>query len=205
MSALQYIKSKTFFKQVGIALVFFVLLVFLFMNLLSLITNHGEEIIVPNVVKLNVDDATKKLEELDLQFVVLDTLDFNKEFPPFAIVNQNPNPGSKVKKNRKIYLKLNSEGYTMVELPELKQKTFRQVESLLKIKGLVIGKITYKPDLGKDMVLEVSSNGKTLNAGDKIMKTSSIDLVLGDGKVSFEDSEYDSFFNEETEREDDEQ
>lgn len=205
MSILQYIKSKTFFKQIGIAFVLFILLVFLFMNLLSFITNHGEEIIVPNVVKLNVDDANSKLDELDLQMIVLDTLDFNEEFPPYAVVNQNPNSGSKVKKNRKIYLKLNSEGYTLVELPELKQKTFRQVESLLRIKGLVVGKITYKPDLGKDMVLEVSSGGRTLIAGDKIMKTSVIDLVLGDGKVSFEDSEYDSFFNEETEREDDEQ
>jgi eukaryotic-like serine/threonine-protein kinase len=199
MSAIQYLKSKTFLKQLGLAMVFFVLLVFLFMNLLSLITNHGEEIIVPNVVKLNLDEAESKLENLDLQIVILDTLDFNIEFPPFAIVNQNPIPGSKVKKNRKIYLKVNSDGFAMVELPEIRQKTFRQVESLLRIKGLVLGKITYKPDLGKDMVLEVTMNGKTLNAGDKVMKTSAIDLVLGDGKVSFDDSEFQDLFNDESE------
>jgi beta-lactam-binding protein with PASTA domain len=199
MSAIQYLKSKTFLKQLGLAMVVFVLLVFLFMNLLSLITNHGEEIIVPNVVKLNLDEAESKLENLDLQIVILDTLDFNIEFPPFAIVNQNPIPGSKVKKNRKIYLKVNSDGFAMVELPEIRQKTFRQVESLLRIKGLVLGKITYKPDLGKDMVLEVTMNGKTLNAGDKVMKTSAIDLVLGDGKVSFDDSEFQDLFNDESE------
>lgn len=199
MSAMQYLKSKTFLKQLGLAVVVFILLVFLFMNLLSLITNHGEEIIVPNVVKLNLDEAESKLENLDLQIVVLDTLDFNIEFSPFAIVNQSPIPGSKVKKNRKIYLKVNSDGFAMVELPEIRQKTFRQVESLLKIKGLVVGNITYKPDLGKDMVLDVTMNGKTLNAGDKVMKTSAIDLVLGDGKVSFDDSEFEDLFNDESE------
>lgn len=199
MSALQYLKSKTFFKQIGLAVVAFILLIFLFLNLLSLITNHGEEITVPNIVKLSIDDAESKLENLDLQIVILDTIDYNKDFSPFAVVNQNPIPGSKVKKNRKIYLKVNSDGFAMVELPEIRQKTFRQVESLLKIKGLVVGKITYKPDLGKDMVLDVTMNGKTLNAGDKVMKTSAIDLVLGDGKVSFDDSEFDELFIDDSE------
>jgi len=54
------------------------------------------------------------------------------------------------------------------------------------------GEITYKPYLGKDMVLEMRYNGKKLNPGDKIFKSSKIDLVLGDGKIGFDETELDS-------------
>jgi len=46
--------------------------------------------------------------------------------------------------------------------------------------------------LGKDMVLEMRLNGKKLNPGDKVFKSSRIDLVLGDGKVSFDETMIDS-------------
>ena len=37
------------------------------------------------------------------------------------------------------------------------------------------------------MVLEMRYKGRKLKAGDKIPKASKIDLVLGDGKVGFEE------------------
>ena len=37
------------------------------------------------------------------------------------------------------------------------------------------------------MVLEMSQNGKELKPGDKVLKSSKIDLVVGDGKVGFEE------------------
>ena len=42
------------------------------------------------------------------------------------------------------------------------------------------------------MVLEMRWNGKKLNPGDKVFKSSKIDLVLGDGKVGFDDTQLDS-------------
>ena len=57
----------------------------------------------------------------------------------------------------------------------------------MKAIGLEIGEITYKPYIGKDMVLELSQNGKTLKAGDKVLKASRIDLVVGDGKIGYEE------------------
>ena len=62
----------------------------------------------------------------------------------------------------------------------------------LKAIGLNEGIITYKPDIGKDMVLEMLLNGKSIKAGQKVMKSSKIDLVLGDGKIGFEDEIIDS-------------
>ncbi len=165
---------------------------FVFFNMLSYFTNHGEEITVPDLSKMTVEQAEEKLDSYDLDFVILDTLDYDKDFPKFAVVTQEPKPGAKVKSGRKVYLKLNAESYAQVVLPDLIEKTFRQAEPTLKSLGLELGEITYKPYLGKDMVLEMRHNGKVVKPGTKLMKTSKIDLVLGDGKIAFDENEIDS-------------
>jgi hypothetical protein len=43
------------------------------------------------------------------------------------------------------------------------------------------------PNLGKDMVLEMRYKGRNIKPGDKVLKSSKIDLVLGDGKMSYEE------------------
>jgi succinyl-CoA synthetase beta subunit len=55
----------------------------------------------------------------------------------------------------------------------------------LKALGLEEGTITYIPNLGKDMVLEMRFRGRNLKVGDRVLKASKIDLVLGDGKESY--------------------
>jgi len=197
MSLRKYLTSKVFFRQVLVALGIVAVLAFVFFNMLSYITNHGEEITVPNLSKLSVEQAEEKLESLDLDYVLLDTLDFKKEFPKYGVVEQDPKPGSKVKANRKVYIKINSDGYAYVTLPDLIEKTYRQAEPTLKSIGLEVGTITYKPYLGKDMVLEMKHKGAPVKAGTKIMKTSKIDLVLGDGKIAFEETEIDSLMQQE--------
>ena len=196
MTFREFIKTKTFFLQVFYALCILLAIVLGFMYWLDFTTNHGEEITVPNLAKLSTEQAEEKLDELDLEYVVLDTVDFKKDFPKFSVVEQDPIAGSKVKKDRKIYLKVNSPGYTSVKMPDLIEKTLRQAEPTLKAVGLEIGTLSYVPYLGKDMVLKMKMNGKELKPGDKVMKSSKIDLVLGDGKVGFDDSEIDSLANE---------
>lgn len=192
MSFIQFLKSRSFLINIGLAIAFILLLVFLLLNWLTFTTNHGQEIIVPDLSKMTVDEASGKLSALDLDYVVLDTMEYNKEFPKFSIVLQDPAPNSKVKEGRKIYVKVNAGDYPEVTLPDLIEKTYRQAEPTLRGLGLEIGKITYKPYLGKDMVLEMRQNGKLIKPGTKVLKSSKIDLVLGDGKISFDDNYDDS-------------
>lgn len=196
MTFREFIKTKTFFIQVFFAICILLGIMLIFMYWLDFTTNHGEEITVPNLAKLSEEQAEEKLDELDLDYVILDSVDFRKDFPKFSVVEQDPVAGSKVKKDRKIYLKLNSSGYASVKMPDLIEKTLRQAEPSLKALGLEIGSKEYVPYLGKDMVLEMKLNGKKLKPGDKVMKSSKIDLVLGDGKVGFDESEIDSLANQ---------
>lgn len=192
MSFKNYITSKVFFTQVLIAFGIVALVAYAFFHWITYATNHGEEIAVPNLAKLSAEQAGERLETLDLDYIILDTIDYNPDFPKLTVVDQEPKPGRKVKAGRKVYLKINAEKFTMVVVPDLVEKTYRQALPTLNAVGLQEGSITYKPYLGKDMVLEMFSNGKKLKAGDKVLKSSKIDLVLGDGNVVFDDSELDT-------------
>lgn len=189
MTLKDFLQSKVFFKQLALALLIVVIAIFLLLQYLSYATNHGEEIPVPDLRKMTVEKAEEALDAVDLDYIVLDTVDFNKDFPPYTIVQQDPLPKVNVKDGRKVYLKVNSAGYAQVEVPDIIQKTYRAALPALKTVGLEEGKKTYKPYLAKDVVLEVWQNGKKLKAGDKVLKASKIDLVLGDGKTGYEESE----------------
>lgn len=195
MSLKNFLKSKTFVIQLGIAVGIIIIVVFAALKWLDSTTNHGQEIPVPNLAKMSVDKVGTTLEAIDLEYVVLDTVDFNKDFPPYSVVQQDPLPNVNVKENRKVYIKVNAGGYNDIRVPDLVQKTYRQALPTLKAAGLDEGKITYKPYLAKDVVLEMSQNGKKLKAGDMVKKASKIDLVLGDGKTGYTEDEEDTDSN----------
>ncbi len=185
MSLKDYLKSRVFVVQVFVALIIIFVLGYLFMHWLTFTTDHGNEITVPNLSKMTEEQVEETVDDLDLDYVLLDSVDFNPAYPKHTVVEQDPLPGAKVKVNRKIYIKINSSGFTMVRIPNLIEKTYRQAVPTLKSLGLEPGQITYKPYLGKDMVMEMHCNGKKLNPGDKIFKSFKIDLVLGDGNEGY--------------------
>lgn len=190
MSVVKFLTSKTFFKQLILAILIVVVFVFLLIKFLDFRTNHGEEIPVPDVIKMQVKGATEKLEDIDLELFIIDTVDFRTDMPPYSIVEQDPMPKSKVKSGRKIYVKINAGEFDDVTLPDLKGKTYRQVSANIKAMGLKEGKITYKPHIAKDEVLEVLQNGKKVTGGQKVKKNSTLDFVLGDGKELYTDETF---------------
>ena len=189
MSLRKYLLSTVFFKQAVIALLIVVAILFLFLQWIGFSTNHGQEIMVPNLSKLTLEQAESKLDDLDLDYVLLDTMDYDAGFPKFSEMKQDPAAGEKVKEGRKIYIKINSGGFESVRIPNLIEQTLRQAEPSLKAIGLEIGEIKYVPYIGKDMVLKLLLNGKELKPGDKVMKSSKIDLEVGDGNEKFKEDE----------------
>lgn len=187
MSLRKYITSRVFFTQVFLAALFIAVLGYLFMHWLTFTTDHGHEITVPDLRKLTEEQVEEKLDELDLDYVLLDSVDYRSDYPKYSVVQQDPMPGEKVKEGRKVYIKINSSGFSSVKVPDLIDKTYREAVPTLKALGLEEGTITYIPNLGKDMVLEMRYRGRNIKPGDKVLKSSKIDLVLGDGKASYEE------------------
>jgi beta-lactam-binding protein with PASTA domain len=186
MNVLNFLKSKTFLIQLAIAFVIVIVLGFVLVKFLDVKTRHGEEITVPDLSKMQIVIADEKLKELGLELLLLDTVDFRKDMPPFSIVEQDPKAKTTVKDGRKIYVKVNSGGFTDVLIPPFKDKTYRQMSANFKSLGLKEGRKTYRHYIAKDVVLGISINGKSLNAGDKIKKNSTVDFVLGDGEDIFD-------------------
>lgn len=178
-------KNKSFLLQILLAVAILVVLVFTLAKWLNYYTNHDEQIAVPDLSKLTIVEAEQKLKSLKLDYQINDTLSYDKNFPPNAIIEQDPSANSMVKSGRKIYLKLNATTYDLVEIPDYKELTFRQVLPTLVALGFEEGNKTYKPYFAEDVVLELTHKGKKLRPGDKIMKTSRIDFILGDGKTVF--------------------
>ena len=185
MSLGNYLKSRVFFTQVLAVLAVILVMGYLFMHWLTYTTDHGHEITVPNLSKLTEEQVEEKLDELDLDYVLLDSVDYNKDYPKYSVVEQDPLPGAKVKEGRKVYIKINASGFSSVRIPDLIEKTYREAVPTLKALGLEEGTITYIPNLGKDMVLEMRFKGRNIKAGDRVLKASKIDLVLGDGMASY--------------------
>ncbi|TDE02145.1 PASTA domain-containing protein [Flavobacterium hiemivividum] len=187
MSLRKYLTSRVFLVQVFLAVLIIAVLGYLFMHWLTFTTDHGNEITVPNLSRLTEEQVEEKLDALDLQYILLDSVNYRSDYPKFSVVQQDPLPGEKVKVGRKVYIKINSSGFSSVKVPDLVNRTYREAVPTLRALGLEEGTITYIPNLGKDMVLEMRFKGRNIQAGDKVLKSSKIDLVLGDGKASYEE------------------
>ncbi|MDO6598219.1 PASTA domain-containing protein [Oceanihabitans sp. 2_MG-2023] len=182
MSIVKFITSKTFLKQLGLAFLAIAVLTFLMLRWLSYTTNHGDFETVPELKGKSIDVAEIELKENNLVMQIQDSANFNPKYPKFSVIDQDPPSGEKVKENRKIYLTLNPSGYRKIQVPDLRERTYRQAKPMLEALGFTIGKKTYIDYLGKDEVVKLSFEGKTLKAGDLLPKTSKIDVVLGNGK-----------------------
>ncbi len=182
MSGFEFVKSKFFKRQMIIAFIVFPLFFFLVFKSLGFITHHSQKIEVPDLSKKPIYQAEEILDDMNLRWVIQDSIDYNPEFPKNSVVKQNPLPGDIVKSGRKIYLTLNASGYRKIPIPDFYGNTKRNVETTLKALGFQIsGKYEYVPDIGKDVVRGLKFKGKKLNPGDMLPKKSIITLILGEG------------------------
>lgn len=186
MGVFKFLISKTFFKHLGIAVLVTGVILIVVFQWLKITTNHNEYIEVPNLKKLELSIVEQKLENMNLRYEVLDSASFNPEFKPLSIIEHVPKAGKKVKENRKIYLTINPSGFREIEVPKgLTGKTLRQVRPNLIALGFEIGEITEEANMARDVVLKMEHNGEEVKAGDTLKKTSTIDLVIGDGSLKY--------------------
>ncbi|HSR59789.1 MAG TPA: PASTA domain-containing protein [Robiginitalea sp.] len=178
-----FLKSRSFLINLGLAAAVLIFLAFVALQWLKSSTHHGEFVQVPDLAKLSVPDMRRALEDAGLRYEVVDSANYDPDFPRFSIREQNPLAGSQVKVNRKIYVTVNPSGYKKVTVPDIIQVTQRNAASMLRAVGLEVERVTYIDELGKDMVYRIRFQGKNINPGDKLPKTSKIELICGNGTI----------------------
>lgn len=168
-------------KQIALAIVALFVLSFVLLQWLKVDTNHGEFIQVPDLKGKTLNVAEIELNDNDLRLEIQDSANYNPNYPKYSVIEQYPLAGAQVKQDRKIYVTVNPSGYRKVALPNIVRRTFRQAKPTLEALGFEVGNISYKDDIGKDEVLGMQFEGKTINEGEMLPMTSKIDLVLGNG------------------------
>lgn len=177
---LNFLKSKLFLLNFGGAVVFFIL-IFVILNLsLKSYTKHGETVTIPTLIGMQTDEAIALIEENGFKYEIIDTV-FDNKYDKGSVVEQNPVPESLVKDGRKIYIIVNSNQDEMISMPQLVGFSMRQVQSMAETYGLNIGGLRYVPDIAVNVVIKQMYKGEEIDAGAKIKKGSTIDLVLGLG------------------------
>lgn len=184
MSIIKFLISKVFLKQIALAIVAILVLSFVMLKWLKYSTNHGQFIEVPILKGKTLDVVQIELNDNDLQMMVQDSANYNPNYPKYSVIEQQPEAGSLVKENRKIYLTINPSGYRKVAIPNIIRSTIRQAKPTLEALGFSVGNITFVNDIGENEVIFMKYKGQTIKPGKLLSKTSRIDLVLGNGKRS---------------------
>lgn len=177
----QFLKSKAFYKHLGLSIFIAVALVWITLQSLSFYTNHGEEIKVPNLYSLSLEESTNLIEETKLRYTIYDSV-YNSSLPAGCIIDQSPKANSLVKRNRNIFLTINSLKPEQIRFPNLVDNSFRQAYEILITNGFKIGKLNYVDYDYYNLVLYPEFKGDTIKQGDLIDKGSTINLVLGKGR-----------------------
>ena len=157
-----------------------VVLLFLLSILLGPLTRHGKNRAVPNVVGKSFEEARKILDNSGFDAEVQDSI-YSDTIAKGTILRQVPDGDATVKISRTVYLTINRQVPPVVEMPNLKDFSFRNAELQLKNMGLRVGDTSYVHDFAKNTVQEQRHNGSPIAPGTKIQQGSVIDLVLSDG------------------------
>ena len=170
--------SNWIVKNILIAISIVVVLIVGSMIFLNVFTKHNQELTVPDLANLTVDEAQIVAAEAGMRVEVTDSA-FVKRMKRGAVYRQNPVPGSKVKEGRRISLTINAVNPRQITMPDLIGYSTRQAKAELLSRGLVLGSLIYVQDMATNNVLKQLHNNKEIEPGVMIESESVIDLVVG--------------------------
>ena len=172
--------TNSYFISIVAVILLLIVLFFGTLQWLSSYTNHGKEIFVPDLQGLDEQEAEKILTGKKLGYEIIDSI-FVKGEKAGTIMEQNPEAGSRVKEERKIYLIINARSPRKVILPDLRDVSLRQAEGMLTSMGLKVGNYEYVPSEYKDLVQDVKYENRIAVPGTRITEGASVTLMVGKG------------------------
>ena len=187
MSLKNFITSRVFLKHLILGILLVLIIIVFTLQRLKSYTRHGESFPVPNFEGLTINKLEGLADEYGLKYEITDSMHVTGA-QPGVIVDQVPEAGSKVKRNRIVFLSINSTVPEKVILPKLTDISFRQAQGLIENCGLVLGNISYQPSEYNNLVLKVEQNTREIFQGDIILKGSSVDMVIGSSSSGNQDT-----------------
>ena len=157
------------------AVLVFVTLVSIF---LSLGTQHGKEIEVPDFTNLTWSEARKVASDRGVRVILADSV-YVKRLKPGVVYLQTPEAGAHVKRGRRVRLTTNTLVPKEVDMPSLVGYSMRQAKAELARHGLTLGRLIYTRDIATNSVLHQQRGGVDIKPGTVLASGTTINLVLG--------------------------
>lgn len=174
-----FLKSKLFFKHLLLIVLSFFALLFVVMQILKVYTRHGKEYEVPQITDKLLQDVVDSEEMALFDIFILDSI-YRENFQPGTILTQDPNPGTMVKKGRKIYVTVVAYSGEIVSMPSCVNMSLKTAIQNLVDKNLRVGTLIFRnTDMSGDaLVVEQRYSGQTIRTGTDIQSGESVDLVV---------------------------
>lgn len=165
-------------KNLLAALIIMIVLIAGAVIFLNIVTKHNQELIVPDLSNMSVEEAAAVASSEGMRVEVVDSV-YVKRMKKGAVYRQNPSAGSKVKDGRRIALTINALNAKKVTMPNLIGYSMRQAMAELQSRGLVLGRLIYVQDMATNNVLRQLMRNREIDPGTQIESESVIDLVVG--------------------------
>jgi beta-lactam-binding protein with PASTA domain len=146
--------------------------------IMPLMVGKGEEVVVPNVCNLPLDNAIEELKSAELEGVVVERR-FDRIIEEGNVIIQEPLPDAKVKRGRLINLTV-SLGPETINVPYLSGVSYEQGVSIINKIGLVVGKVD---SVFSDSVEPGNIIGTVPEAETRLKKGDQIRLLLSKGLI----------------------
>lgn len=179
MGYFHFLKEKKFYINLLIILLTCGALLWLTFRLLDKYTRHDEVYTMPDFVGQDFQEVKHEYSK-DFNFILIDSV-YPKGQQPGSIFQQDPLPGSKIKKGRNVYAIIVAVTPEKTLMPNLKNISLREAIGRLDSNGLEVDHLDYVPYSYKNNVIEQFYQNQPIEEGTELVKGSKIVLQVGIG------------------------
>ena len=179
MGHFQFLKEKKFYINLLIILLLCGVLLWLTFRLLDRYTRHDQVFTMPDFVGQDFRQVEHDYSK-DFNFILIDSI-YPKGQQPGSIYQQDPLPGSKIKKGRNVYAIIVAVTPEKTIMPNLKGISLREAIGRLESSGLDVDYLDYVEYSYKNNVIEQYYQGQPIVEGTELVKGEKIMLRVGIG------------------------
>ena len=179
MGRFHFLKEKKFYINLLLIVILCGVLLWLTFRLLDRYTRHGKVYIMPDFVGQDFQQV-KHDNSKDFNFILIDSV-YPKGQQPGSIYQQDPLPGSKIKKGRNVYAIIVAVTPEKTVMPNLKGISLREAIGRLESSGLDVDHLEYVTYSYKNNIIDQYYQGQPIEKGTELVKGSKITLHVGIG------------------------
>lgn len=180
MGRFHFLKVKKFYVNLLIILMLCGVLLWITFRLLDKYTRHDKVYTMPDFIGMDYHQVEREYAH-DFHFILIDSV-YPKGQQPGSIYQQDPLPGSKIKKGRNVYAIIVAKTPEKTLMPNLKNLSLRDAIRRLESCGLDVERLEYQDYSYKNNIIDQYYEGQSIAPGTELIKGSKIVLKVGIGQ-----------------------